>query len=83
MDASDHPSQKRSNFDAVQKILKNLEAAGIRVDQDYLCTIVMSKFSRDILPSALKEVKRVNSLNNVSDFMEAIDSVLQIEEDII
>lgn len=84
IEASDDTSAaaQRGNYDVIQKILKNLESVGISVDQDYLRTIVMCKFSKDTLRGALKEVRKTDGMYTVTDLMTAIDSVLKIEEDI-
>ncbi len=84
IEASDDSSAsaQRSNFDNIQKILKNLQSVGVNVDQDYLRTIIMCKFSKETLRGALKELKCVDDMSTVTDFMDAIDSVLKIEEHI-
>ncbi|KAK7580628.1 hypothetical protein V9T40_001257 [Parthenolecanium corni] len=62
---------------------EELVTVEVRSDQDYLPTIVMSKFSRDMLRGALKEVKRSpKKLYTVMDLITEIDQTLKIEEDI-
>ncbi len=78
---SSDPTEQRSNYDAILKILKNLESVGITIDQDYFRTIIMSKFSCDTLRGALRGVKRKeDGAFTISDLMPVIDHTLKIEE---
>jgi len=80
---TENASEQRSNYDSIQKILKNLESLKVETSQDILRKTIMSKFSRDTLRGALREVKRKEDHSyTVDDLIFAVDATLRIEEDI-
>jgi len=75
------PSQQRSNYDEIQKILANLSALGVRTDEEYLKEKIIKKFSMNTL-RWVWSLLDLGRLTPVSQLMEALHKVVSRDDDI-